>query len=47
MVYTRGSNEEYDRWAELSGDKGWAWENLEQFYFKAGRIIFEIRIQGS
>lgn len=34
LTYTRGSNEEYDRWAELTDDSGWAWENLSQFYFK-------------
>lgn len=34
MVYTRGSNEEYDRWAKLTEDPGWAWENVAQYYFK-------------
>lgn len=34
MVYTRGSNDEYDRWAEITKDQSWAWKNLEQYYLK-------------
>ncbi|KLO19185.1 aryl-alcohol-oxidase from pleurotus Eryingii [Schizopora paradoxa] len=39
LTYTRGSNEEYDRWAELTGDSGWAWDNVAQFYFKSSRLV--------
>lgn len=39
MVYTRGSNAEYDRWANLTGDEGWAWKNVSQFYFKNSRMV--------
>ncbi|KLO19189.1 aryl-alcohol oxidase-like protein [Schizopora paradoxa] len=39
LVYTRGSNEEYDRWAELTGDPGWQWSNVEQFYLKSSRLV--------
>ncbi|KAJ7774696.1 aryl-alcohol oxidase [Mycena olivaceomarginata] len=28
MVYTRGSAEEFDRWASFTGDKGWSWNSL-------------------
>ncbi|PPQ95024.1 LOW QUALITY PROTEIN: hypothetical protein CVT25_000487, partial [Psilocybe cyanescens] len=28
MVYTRGSKDDYDRWAQITGDPGWSWENL-------------------
>ena len=34
MVYTRGSDDEYNRWANLTGDEGWAWKNVKPFYFK-------------
>lgn len=34
LVYTRGSNEGYDQWANLTGDDSWAWSNLEPFYLK-------------
>ncbi|KAJ7790180.1 alcohol oxidase [Mycena olivaceomarginata] len=28
MVYTRGSKEDYDRWAKVTGDDGWSWDKL-------------------
>ncbi|KAJ6559888.1 hypothetical protein B0H19DRAFT_1069608 [Mycena capillaripes] len=28
MVYTRGSKEDFDRWANITGDDGWSWNNL-------------------
>ena len=45
MVYTRGSNEEYDRWANLTADDGWKWENVTPFYLKvciSHRIVLMI-----
>ena len=40
MVYTRGSNEEYDRWAKLTEDPGWEWENVAKYYFK---VLFQLK----
>lgn len=34
LVYTRGTNEEYDRWAEITDDPGWSWDQLAPYYFK-------------
>ncbi|KAJ7259083.1 aryl-alcohol oxidase [Mycena haematopus] len=34
MVYTRGSAEDYDRWAAVTGDSGWSWDNLLPYFFK-------------
>jgi choline dehydrogenase-like flavoprotein len=28
MVYTRGSSDDYDNWAELGGDRRWSWKAL-------------------
>jgi choline dehydrogenase len=28
MAYTRGSREDFDRMARVSGDKGWSWDSL-------------------
>nr|ALS87662.1 extracellular aryl-alcohol oxidase-1 [synthetic construct] len=39
MTYTRGSDDEYNRWAELTGDDSWAWRNLEPFYLKSTRLV--------
>ena len=33
MWYTRGSSADYDRWANVTGDPGWSWDQL-QHYFK-------------
>ncbi|KAJ7924329.1 aryl alcohol oxidase [Mycena leptocephala] len=34
MAYTRGSSEEWDRYARLSGDPGWSWSNIQQYIIK-------------
>ncbi|KAK0463274.1 aryl-alcohol oxidase-like protein [Desarmillaria tabescens] len=34
MVYTRGSSDDYDRFAELAGDDGWNWDNLFPYALK-------------
>ncbi|KAI3595834.1 aryl-alcohol oxidase [Moniliophthora roreri] len=34
MIYTRGSAEDYDRIAAVSGDPGWSWEKLQPFIFR-------------
>lgn len=28
MIYMRGQARDYDSWAEATGDKGWAWDNV-------------------
>ncbi|KAF8156315.1 aryl-alcohol oxidase [Mycena galopus ATCC 62051] len=32
MAYTRGSSEEWDRYARLSGDSGWSWANVQKYF---------------
>ncbi|KAF7349944.1 GMC oxidoreductase [Mycena venus] len=34
MVYTRGSAEDFDRYASVTGDPGWSWDNLLPYIFK-------------
>ncbi|KAJ7743047.1 aryl-alcohol-oxidase from pleurotus Eryingii [Mycena maculata] len=31
MIYSRGSSDEYDRLAKMSGDSGWSWDSLEEY----------------
>ncbi|KAF8959623.1 hypothetical protein BDZ97DRAFT_1906142 [Flammula alnicola] len=38
MAYTRGSQEDYDRYARLSGDPGWSWDALIP-YMRKNEII--------
>ncbi|KAJ7159783.1 aryl-alcohol-oxidase from pleurotus Eryingii [Mycena filopes] len=28
LIYTRGSKEDFDRWATVTGDSGWSWNSL-------------------
>ncbi|KAI0058477.1 aryl-alcohol-oxidase from pleurotus Eryingii [Artomyces pyxidatus] len=32
MGWTRGSKDDYDRWANVTGDPGWSWDALEPFW---------------
>ncbi|KAF8187356.1 hypothetical protein K438DRAFT_1595455, partial [Mycena galopus ATCC 62051] len=34
MIYTRGSAEDYDRFAAVTGDPGWSWDHLLPYFFK-------------
>ncbi|KAJ7073980.1 aryl-alcohol oxidase [Mycena amicta] len=34
MFYTRGSSEDFDRYARLSGDAGWSWNEILPYFFK-------------
>ncbi|KAF8159226.1 aryl-alcohol oxidase-like protein [Crassisporium funariophilum] len=34
LGYTRGSSEDYDRYARLSGDPGWSWDKLQPYFRK-------------
>ncbi|KDR70983.1 hypothetical protein GALMADRAFT_103022 [Galerina marginata CBS 339.88] len=38
MAYTRGSSEDYDRYARLSGDPGWSWKALQPYFRKNERF---------
>ncbi|KAJ7263058.1 aryl-alcohol oxidase-like protein [Mycena rebaudengoi] len=33
MIYSRGPSEDFDRLANISGDPGWSWKNLQRFIF--------------
>ncbi|KAJ7055834.1 aryl-alcohol oxidase-like protein [Mycena amicta] len=34
MIYARGSSDEYNRLATVSGDSGWSWTNLKSYIMK-------------
>ncbi|KAJ7143312.1 aryl-alcohol oxidase-like protein [Mycena crocata] len=34
MIYSRGSSEEFDRIAAVSGDSGWSWASLQKYVMK-------------
>ncbi|KAJ3739815.1 alcohol oxidase [Lentinula detonsa] len=35
MWYTRGSSADYDRWANVTGDQGWLWDELQTYFEKS------------
>lgn len=34
MFYTRGSSDDYDRFARVTGDPGWSWDNIQPYIRK-------------
>ncbi|KAK0479237.1 aryl-alcohol oxidase precursor [Armillaria novae-zelandiae] len=39
MFYTRGPSQDYDRYAEISGDPGWGWEALQPYILKNEHLV--------
>lgn len=39
MVYTRGSSDDYDNWARVTGDPGWSWLALQPYIRKHERWV--------
>ncbi|KAG6854278.1 hypothetical protein C0991_008523 [Blastosporella zonata] len=37
LAYTRGSSDDYDRYAELTDDDGWSWDNIQKYLRKNER----------
>ncbi|KAF9482078.1 aryl-alcohol oxidase [Pholiota conissans] len=37
MFYTRGSSDDYDRWARVTCDSGWSWKNVMPYILKSER----------
>lgn len=38
MFYTRGPSDDFNRLAKVSGDEGWAWNNIFPFILKVGYV---------
>lgn len=34
MVYTRGSDDDWNRYANVTGDHGWSWNALQKYFKK-------------
>lgn len=39
LIYTRGSQDDFDRYAKVSGDQGWSWKQMQQYFKKNERFI--------
>ncbi|VDB94053.1 unnamed protein product [Peniophora sp. CBMAI 1063] len=39
LFYTRGSSDDYDRFAEFAGDDAWSWDSVFPYILKAERFV--------
>ncbi|KXN87046.1 Glucose dehydrogenase [FAD, quinone] [Leucoagaricus sp. SymC.cos] len=39
MAYTRGAKDDWDHWAEVTGDEGLKWDNILPLMFKAEKLV--------
>jgi choline dehydrogenase len=39
MFYTRGTSEDFDRYAKLTGDVGWSWDQILPYFFKVFLLV--------
>jgi choline dehydrogenase-like flavoprotein len=44
LLYTRGSSQDIDRWAALSGDESWGWDALLPYFMKSEK--FNLPVDG-
>ena len=38
MLFCRGTVDDYDRWARVTGDDGWSWKSLLPFIFSVDHM---------
>jgi choline dehydrogenase-like flavoprotein len=38
MIYQRGSMEDFDRYAAVTGDPGWNWNNMQHYARKVRTV---------
>ncbi|KAJ7631424.1 alcohol oxidase [Mycena polygramma] len=39
MIYNRASRDDWDRFAAVTGDNGWSWNNMEPYMKKAEKLV--------
>ncbi|TFK37862.1 aryl-alcohol oxidase-like protein [Crucibulum laeve] len=39
LTFTRGSDDDFDRWARLTEEPEWSWKNLRQYYLKSEKLV--------
>ncbi|KAF8994728.1 pyranose dehydrogenase [Cyathus striatus] len=42
LAYTRGSSDDYNRWAAVTGDEGWSWDQMLPFILKNEHFYFPV-----
>ncbi|RDB17746.1 Pyranose dehydrogenase 1 [Hypsizygus marmoreus] len=39
LAYSRGSSDDFDRYAKLTGDSGWSWNSLQPYFRKNEKLV--------
>ncbi|RPD64064.1 alcohol oxidase [Lentinus tigrinus ALCF2SS1-7] len=47
MIYTRGAKDDYDRWASVTGDSGWNWNNMFTYLKKLENFTNSPNVQNA
>lgn len=42
MIWIRGSSDDYDKWAEVTGDQAWSWKEILPYLEKVREIRHDI-----
>lgn len=38
LAYNRGSRDDWDRYANVTGDYGWSWDSMEPYFFAVSSL---------
>lgn len=44
QIYSRGSADDFNNWAKVTGDAGWSWDKLQPYIKKVVAPLMEIVI---
>ena len=47
MAFTRGSMDDYDRWAKVTDDQGWSWNSLFPYMLKVSLQVHHFYLHNS
>ncbi|THH31584.1 hypothetical protein EUX98_g2622 [Antrodiella citrinella] len=39
LTYNRGSDDVWNRWAQITGDSGWSWNSVEKYYLRSSQLV--------
>ncbi|KAI0077532.1 aryl-alcohol-oxidase from pleurotus Eryingii [Panus rudis PR-1116 ss-1] len=39
LTFNRGSDDVWDRWANLTEDEGWSWNSVKKFYLRSSKLV--------
>ncbi|TFK32044.1 aryl-alcohol oxidase-like protein [Crucibulum laeve] len=39
LTWNRGSNDLWNKWASITNDEGWSWNNIQKYYLRTSRLV--------